>query len=640
MAVETELLKKYFNGQRVSPIKGEAEQMYVRLKVHADGEYPKKLIEERRPSESDTIMKYREKIFVEITKETFSSIVNALQVIRRSSDWSIRYDAKSISSKIAKDETLEQYCEYQFPMGYHSVTNWVFGELLKEYLIDANAVMMLLPINMMAKANEYLKPFPRIFNSCDVIDYIPGQLAIFSEQPEMDYVPTESGLSPYESKIFYVVDSISVQKWKQVQTGEYQLVSEYFHNLGYMPCIKMKGVFKKRLNTVPIYESRIQSIAPRLDEVVREYSDLQAEVVQHVHSEKWQYATQNCIACADANGKPSGIVKSGTTKKVCSACKGSGKVASSPYTTIVVDPNVNKIMGEDRLTMPPGGYLLKPVEIVKIQDARIDAHVYKALASLNMQFLAKTPLSESGIAKEVDRDALNTFVYSIAEDIVWMMDNIYSIINDYRYMKLVPVVKERKAMLPKITVPEKFDLLSSGYLMEEISKAKTSNISPIITNAMELEYTNKKFYAMPEIRDELQCVQQLDPIPSATDDEKMLRLQNGGVTTADYVISCNIQPFVRRAVIADNNFYSLPYEDKMKVMNTYADEKMKMNSVKVNIEEDINGGGNMLSDDIGKLPLALQQLALARERAITANDMKLANELGRKMKELIGIIEV
>lgn len=46
-------------------------------------------------------------------------------------------------------------------------------------------------------------------------------------------------------------------------------------------------------------------------------------------------------------------------------------------------------------------------------------------------------------------------------------------------------------------------------------------------------------------------------------------------------------------------------------------------------------GGGKLEDDLGKIPLALQQLALARERAITANDTTLANLLGKKMKELL-----
>ena len=44
-------------------------------------------------------------------------------------------------------------------------------------------------------------------------------------------------------------------------------------------------------------------------------------------------------------------------------------------------------------------------------------------------------------------------------------------------------------------------------------------------------------------------------------------------------------------------------------------------------------------DDLGKLPLALQQLALARERAENLGDTKLSQQIGSKMKEIIKLIE-
>lgn len=43
------------------------------------------------------------------------------------------------------------------------------------------------------------------------------------------------------------------------------------------------------------------------------------------------------------------------------------------------------------------------------------------------------------------------------------------------------------------------------------------------------------------------------------------------------------------------------------------------------------GGGS----DIGKIPLAIQQLALARMRADEAGDSTLSNQLGNKIDELL-----
>jgi hypothetical protein len=98
----------------------------------------------------------------------------------------------------------------------------------------------------------------------------------------------------------------------------------------------------------------------------------------------------------------------------------------------------------------PVGYVPKDTEIVKVQDARVKAHLYGALAAVNMEFLAEVPLSESGVAKEVDRDELNNFVNSVAEDVVRMMDNIYRWICDMRYSVVIPDAERRAELLPTV----------------------------------------------------------------------------------------------------------------------------------------------------------------------------------------------
>ena len=48
-----------------------------------------------------------------------------------------------------------------------------------------------------------------------------------------------------------------------------------------------------------------------------------------------------------------------------------------------------------------------------------------------------------------------------------------------------------------------------------------------------------------------------------------------------------------------------------------------------------DAGGSVEIDSLGKIPLALQQLALARERANTANDMDLSKSLSDAMDKLL-----
>jgi hypothetical protein len=224
-------------------------------------------------------------------------------------------------------------------------------------------------------------------------------------------------------------------------------------------------------------------------------------------------------------------------------------------------------------------------------DNLVKDNIREALSAINMEFLAQAPLNQSGTAKEVDKDELNNFVHSVAEDIVAAMDWTYMVTNEYRYRGIVENKEEREDMLPTIPVPEKFDLLSAALLLDDIQKAKTSGVNPVILNELQIEYAGKKFYNDHRVKDELETIFSLDPFPNISDEEKMVRLNNDGITLVDYVISSNIQQFVRRAVSEDAQFSSKLIKDRKKTIEKYANEIIKQNSVKDSILSSLGGGG-------------------------------------------------
>jgi hypothetical protein len=192
-----------------------------------------------------------------------------------------------------------------------------------------------------------------------------------------------------------------------------------------------------------------------------------------------------------------------------------------------------------------------------------------------MEFLAQVPLAESGISKEVDRDELNNFVSSIAEDLVEIMDTAYRIIAMYRYRVQYP--NELEEMLPTIKVPEKFDILSAKFLEEELKAHKDSKSNPLIINQLEVEYATKKFYA-GEVVDLLKLQLELDPLPNITEEDKTLRLSNKGITIVDYVISSNIHSFIVRAMRENENFIDLDMDKQMEILEKFAKEVTDANS--------------------------------------------------------------
>ena len=574
-----ELIKNYATNKIKYKAYQKANELYEDIRVHAEGDMPKDVIEERRPSESERIKEYREKIYVPITEPTVSKVITSLSKIRRSQDWSIDYDPNNVPKIVSgrPDETLQYYCEKNYPY-FKSLTNWTFSVLLKAMLIDANAVEAIWPINLnLPTTTDFYKPFTTIFHSDQVLDFAMDDYAVLLSTDTYIYQDIQQNYR--EGCVIYVIDTVYIQRWHQVDTdGTMRIAWSWPHELGYAPFRKVGGVFYKAYDNIFIYKSRIQGMVPRLKEAARIYSDLQAEIVQHVHSDKWLYSQTECRHC-NGRGYPEGH-----KERECSTCHGVGYVSTSPYTNIVLRPP-NNVEGQAPIPTPPAGYIQKSDVALMVDriDSQVKDQLREALSAINMEFLAQAPLNQSGTAKEVDKDELNNFVHSVAEDIVAALDWTYMVINEYRYKDLVPDMQTRRSMLPEIPVPEKFDLLSSTLLLDDLAKAKQNGINPVILNELQIEYAGKKFYNDPKVKDELEAIFELDPFPNISDEDKMVRMSNDGITLIDYIISSNIQQFIRRAMEEDEHFASKTMAERKDVIKQYAEEVITANSVKTSV---------------------------------------------------------
>lgn len=540
------------------------------IKVHANGLVPKSLINERRPSEPEEIKNYRNKIYVPKTKNPISKVITSLCKIQRSQDWNIQYDIKNVPKRIADGETLFDYCEKKYPV-HTSLTNWCFSELIRQYLLDANGIVAVIP-NIPETTNEYVKPTAVFFDSEQIMSYVEGVYICLKSKDTSTYTRSNGTIENTDGDIYYILTKKYFLKYEQVNNkGDLKQTEVYEHNIGMLPAFRVGGLFKTRLNNDTIYESRISSMIPSLDEAAREYSDLQAEIVQHIHSEKYAYTNSECTDC-----RGTGHVKDGDKQVPCKRCNGTGSVLNaSPYGMYLIE---NARTGENQLPAPPIGYIQKSCEIARLQDERVKQHIYDALASINMEFLAETPINQSGLAKEVDRDELNNFVNSIAEDLVRILDNVYLFINEYRYNRVVENEEERRSMLPMINVPTKYDLLNTNILMQQLESARNAKLTPYLIRSIEVEFARKQFCTDEKVSQFVEATFDLNPLFGISEDDKMSMLSNGGITETNYIISCNVDEFVKRAIFENDDFLKLPYSDKMAKMVEYAELVKKENS--------------------------------------------------------------
>lgn len=534
----------------------EAVQMYESLEIHADGEYPGDLIGERRPAESEDIRNYRRKIFVPITKPTFTKVMNSLSKIRKSQDWMVTFPSE-LPPVIAENESPEYYLMRKFPRN-GSITNWMFAVAFKPYLLDANGVIFTYPLRFEVAENEYYQPYPRIFNCENVLDFKENQFYLLREEESSYY--TENGQTFSNGKRYWLVQPDVIQLFEERNSGIYEIM-QVVNVLGYIPIRHTYGQVYEQYNDFAIYESRISGIVPKLNEAVREYSDLQAEIVQHIHSTMWAMQPQQCGRCKGVGEIP----RENSAPVRCPSCEGKGLMPLNPFEHLIL---AAPRAGDPAIPTPPIGYVQKQTDIARLQEERIRQHIYDALSSINMEFLAEAPLNQSGVAKQVDREELYSFVHSIAEDVVRIMDEVIYDICAWRYGSLVSSIDD---LLPYIPVPERYDMLSGKVLVDELSQMTTAKVDPAIINAAQIELAGKKFNDS-NIKDLVVLKLKLDPFAGVPEENISLQQTFGAINKSDLIIHANINSFVTRALESVPGFADDTYENQMNVMKGYAAE--------------------------------------------------------------------
>lgn len=550
-----------------------------------DNPYFTKLIDTRRPSESDHIQEYRRKIYLPITKQPCYKVINSLKKGVKSSDWKIDFTQVEKIPSIREGEDLETYTSKKFPYT-NSVESWLYNLGLKEILSDPNGLIVTLPVSYDVKNTDFRKPYPSFISSDKIYDYSEGEYAVYESNKTYEYTSVD-GTSKIKDFLIYAVTKEAVYEVRKVNSkGDYTITEVLKLNFDRLPVRRAGGIYKCIIDNSVVYDSFLSPILPGLDAAARESSDLDAEVVQHIFSTMWYYASQECNTC-NGTGK---LTKAGNTS-VCGKCEGNGTLTKSPYKDLIVKPPA---IDQQAMRAPFAGYIEKNTEIVKIQDERIDSHIYKALSAVNMEFLATTPLSQSGKAKEVDKDELNNFVYGVYYHLVEnILVPIYKDTNDIRVMDMGITEEKREKMIPKIPVPERFEILTENYLQEQVVSAKTGNLDPLIVNGLELDFACKKFEYNYEIKNKIIVSKQFNPFPALNPEEVDNGVLSGTISKEDAVLYKYLATFIEDASHEVEGFFELDYDKKKKVLDKYTSKVMGELSISNKIVNEITGEGGI-----------------------------------------------
>lgn len=557
------------------------------LAVHVYGKTPKELLEERRPNEPEEIKTYRLKIFKPITKSRCKKILNVLSRINNNKNYHITYpepSAKVVGETY--DFSLETYVNEQYPY-FDSFIRWVFDVALRKMVADPNAVCAFAPDNLyeMSENDTVLpRPYGTIYESKYVVDYSDQHFTFLKKEKSLVYV---GDVRCAEGNIYCVYTTDSIWEFRQVgnkQDERYERVLIYQHGMGFVPVLKLGGEYVD--GTYPIqYESFISGVLPYWDDAIRQYSDKQAVFVQHIYLERVEMSNECDHPKCGTNGAPPGQICNPNREGhffTCPRCKGDGMITGrSPFGVTRVkrtslDPTQTPIF-------PGVEYIDRPTEIVKLLTDDIRQLINDGFGSLNMDFLAETPMNTSGESKAYDRAELTSYLISVSNNI---FDNIIFnglwMINAMRYGKML-TPDELTAQFPTIIKPMDFDIISLNQMVAEFSSSQ--NMPVELKDEFVLEIMAKKYAGDPIKQAYYKSVIELDPLRGKTSDEKFTAFSNNVISKEDYMISENIYKYVSMAYAKNESFFDLPYQEKYNIILAIAKSELT-NKEKVVLEDD------------------------------------------------------
>lgn len=559
------------------PYFDESVRMAEQLQVHSRGLAPTEMLEIARPNEKPEYLAYRKKVYKPFTRTYWAKVAGTGQKIVKAEDWNIDY-SKARKSVLVSSLSLEDYMENSYPE-FDSFTNFWFSFAISLYYDDPNAVIAFLPLDLTGPDNELRKPYAHTFESDQVLDFVDRKYCVLLDS-EKSLVRVGDKEEPL-GNIFHLLDETTYIKCVQKGRKEDNLYDEYIlpHGGEYLPAFKVGRKIHKRNAGRTLYESDMSPCLPYWDEAISDISDHQVNKKLHLHPDRWEIADTECPTCSGKGKVQQESRKPGMRpfeNVTCGTCNGMGVISvKSPFNTKYISVSKKSSINSDTpIPTPPAGYIERPIESIDFLKKEVRDNLIQGLAALNMEHLFEEPLTNSGVAKTVDRQEFLSYIQDVARHFVENVFNAsYEFSNNWRYG--YQNTAQRYAQLPSINIPQKFDLLTLGVLSARLAEARAGKFSSDYVSGLELQLARMEFGKDSTVVKKLELKHKLDPLPYLTPAEKNESVLNSSAPATsyqNYVISSNLDAFITRALEENRDFYTLTYTEQVAIMRTYAAE--------------------------------------------------------------------
>lgn len=534
----------------------------ARLRMHAESLNIEHLIRKRYPLEPEDVYRYRCENLPHVTEIYFKKVANVLARIRQARDFAITgWD------RYGKAPDFENYCLKNYPIG-GSVIDFFFNNVIRSMLVEPNGVIFVgekewFNYGSILSGKEYQAGYPicKIFRYDSLREYIPGERAQITATYNDGTLVTF--LVKRDDNAKFSVSIVSTNSRTNELLSSYSLQQ----NLVYFP-VYVLGGDKLDFEAEEIYDSYVSAALPSLDSIVHTLSEYDLAKKQHVFPQRIQWGGEICEAC---NGERT--IRKEDKRISCRSCNGTGyKIASNSASVILLPlPKAN-----EPFTLSPRDavfYAEPNLGVMEHLQKDIDRCWHDAYSSINFEFLAKVPSDNSGVAKSYDKQELNSFLYKVSTRVInSLLNNCLASMVDIKYG--YETSDEIQYILPTITVPENFDIITQGIYETELMSLRNAKVDPSVFVAAEIEYIEYRYQNQPLEKQIYKDMILFDPMPGLSTEEKIFARDTGNASRENTYLSINISRIVKTLYTEIDTFAELTAKERQAAVLKMAKQEL------------------------------------------------------------------
>lgn len=620
-----------------------------RIAVHAEiGKFPDKLFAKRSPNQEEKEWNYVKENYKQVTLPVFVDYISTITRPFHDANWNIDY----VEDEAKYNEfTFQEYVSTGIKH-YGSLENFVKFIVSQRKAVDANGIIAIKPHKLFIKEEgeniiidpDILnEPVPVYYSSKKIVAYKQDEFAIvmLDEKSEVNYGGDKKKIGykfeVYDDENIYVIEQVG-----KFIDYTFDITLYFNHGWKRVPVIKLMGVPQVSEEGI-IWQSPFLYVTDILDLITLNHSNMQLSINNCVYpyrvmiGDVCEWKDKDGNVCCDGQ-----IPLDNNKFYACPSCNGAGlKSRISPLGTMLLKPKTRLEDGDSTFTQKPLEYISPDVTTLKFLEDKIAKDELKARSILHLQTsnsVIKGTENLTATGMTLDMKALYAFVKTISDQTFYIWEFISDAIG---YMRYGEDFKK-----PKFTYPTTFDFVTEADIIAQLKAAVEGGLPPFVIYSIIYRYLQTLYFNDDVTAKIFNLIVRTDRLLTLSNEAIALKMARGTVHDWEEILHTSAINFVNELIDENPKFLEQEITAQKEQLITKA-KSVPCNSgeCKIGAEEsaqegidgmvkELGGGAEVL----GKVPLAIQQLALARMRADESGDKALSKQLGDKIDELLNKI--